>query len=240
MAEKRMFSKLIVDSDDFLDMPLSTQALYFHLSMRADDEGFINNPKKIMRMIGANQNEIEILTAKRFLLTFESGVIVIKHWKLHNTIRNDRIKKTVHTEEKNKLSVKENKAYTFERLPDCNNVTKELQDVTVTASNAIEVDKDKIRIDKNKENISAYFNECWKLYPIKKGKGSISDTQKSKLYKLGDEFKRCIERYNSYIKKEKIESKFIKQGSTFFNSGYVDYLDGNYNVVAEEEDEWAI
>ena len=91
MAERRMFSKTIIDSDSFLDMSLSTQALYFHLSMRADDEGFINNPKKIMRMIGASEDDLKVLIMKNFILTFESGVIVIKHWKIHNCIRKDRL-----------------------------------------------------------------------------------------------------------------------------------------------------
>ncbi len=112
MADKRMFSKLIVDSDAFLDMPLSTQALYFHLSMRADDEGFINNPKKIMRMISASQNELEILIGKRFILVFDSGVIVIKHWKIHNWIRTDRIKPTVNSIERMQLVIKDNGSYT--------------------------------------------------------------------------------------------------------------------------------
>ena len=79
-----MFSLRIVDSDEFLDMPLSTQALYFHLSMRADDEGFINNPKKIRRMIGASEDDLKLLIAKSYLIAFDTGVVVIKHWKIHN------------------------------------------------------------------------------------------------------------------------------------------------------------
>ena len=94
MAERRMFSKSIIDSDVFLDMPLSTQALYFHLAMRADDEGFVNNPKKIQKMIGASDDDIRILVMKRYVLTFESGIIVIKHWKIHNYIQSDRFKPT--------------------------------------------------------------------------------------------------------------------------------------------------
>src|SRR5699024_9660244 len=90
MAERRMFAKTIIDSDAFLDMPLSTQALYFHLSMRADDDGFINNPKKISRMIGCGEDDLKLLIAKKFLLNFESGVVVIKHWLIHNTLRKDR------------------------------------------------------------------------------------------------------------------------------------------------------
>lgn len=113
MAERRMFAKTIIDSDAFLDMPLSTQSLYFHLSMRADDEGFINNPKKIQRMIGATEDDLKLLNAKNFIIPFESGVVVIKHWKIHNYIRGDRLVETQYKEEKALLTVKENGAYTI-------------------------------------------------------------------------------------------------------------------------------
>ena len=89
MAERRMFAKTIIDSDSFLDMPLSTQALYFHLSMRADDDGFLNNSKKIQRMVGCSDDDLKLLIAKRFIIPFESGVVVIKHWRIHNYIRSD-------------------------------------------------------------------------------------------------------------------------------------------------------
>ena len=112
MAERRMFAKSIIDSDAFLDMPLSAQALYFHLSMRADDDGFINNPKKIQRMVGASDDDCKLLIMKRFIITFESGVIVIKHWKIHNYIQKDRYKPTIYQEEKKQLIEKGNKAYT--------------------------------------------------------------------------------------------------------------------------------
>lgn len=113
MAERRMFAKSIIDSDMFLEMPLSTQALYFHLAMRADDEGFINNPSKIQRIISATKNDLDILVAKRFLLVFESGVIVIKHWKIHNYIAKDRFKSTLYIDERNQLEIKTNNAYTM-------------------------------------------------------------------------------------------------------------------------------
>ena len=112
MAERRMFAKTIIDSDAFIDMPLSTQALYFHLSMRADDDGFINNPKKIQRMVGASDDDLKVLIMKRFIIPFESGIVVIKHWKIHNYIRNDRYKPTVYAEEKKLLETKGNGAYT--------------------------------------------------------------------------------------------------------------------------------
>lgn len=114
MAERRMFAKTIIDSDAFIDMPLSTQALYFHLSMRADDDGFINNPKRIQRMIGCGDDDFKLLIAKSFLIPFESGIVVIKHWKIHNYIRADRYKPTVYHDEAAQLNIKNNKAYTFE------------------------------------------------------------------------------------------------------------------------------
>ena len=113
MAERRMFAKTIVDSDVFLDMPLSAQALYFHLSMRADDDGFVNNTKNIMRMIGVNEDDIKILITKKFILPFENGIIVIKHWKIHNYIQNDRYKETKYKEEKSKLALDENNSYSL-------------------------------------------------------------------------------------------------------------------------------
>jgi hypothetical protein len=112
MAERRMFAKTIIDSDAFLDMPMSTQCLYFHLSMRADDDGFLNNPKKIQRMIGASDDDMNILLLKNFLIRFETGVVVIKHWKIHNYIQKDRYKPTVYQEEKALLCEKDNGVYT--------------------------------------------------------------------------------------------------------------------------------
>lgn len=113
MADRRMFAKTIIDSDAFLDMPLSSQSLYFHLSMRADDDGFLNNPKKVQRMIGASDDDLRLLIAKKFLIPFESGVVVIKHWRIHNYIQKDRYKPTVYAEEKAQLRMKENKAYSL-------------------------------------------------------------------------------------------------------------------------------
>lgn len=112
MAERRMFAKTIIDSDAFLDMPLSSQALYFHLAMRADDDGFVNNPKRIQRTVGASDDDCKLLVMKRFILTFPSGVIAIKHWRIHNYIQKDRYKETVYTKEKSKLYINQNNAYT--------------------------------------------------------------------------------------------------------------------------------
>ena len=103
MAERRMFTKKITDSDPFTEMPLSAQALYFHLNMNADDDGFLNNPKKIQRSIGASEDDLKLLIAKRFILIFEKGIIVIKHWRMHNLLRKDRYTETQYLEEKDTL-----------------------------------------------------------------------------------------------------------------------------------------
>ena len=103
----------IVDTDAFLDMPLSTQCLYFHLNMRADDDGFIGNPKRIEKIIGANDDDLKLLIAKRFVILFDDGVIVIKHWRMHNTLSRDRYIETSYTDEKKKLLLKDNGSYSL-------------------------------------------------------------------------------------------------------------------------------
>ena len=113
MAEKRMFSKQIIDSDAFLEMPLSTQALYFHLSMRADDDGFLNNAKKVMKIIGANQNDYDLLVAKSFIIQFSDGICVIKHWRIKYYLRKDRYTETIYQEEKAMLTMQPNGRYSL-------------------------------------------------------------------------------------------------------------------------------
>lgn len=145
MADKRMFSKTIVDSDAFLDMPLSTQALYFHLSMRADDDGFLNNANKIRRTVGASEDDLKLLIAKKFVIEFEDGIIVIKHWRMNNYLRNDRHKPTVYQEELSMLEIKENGAYSLKNdfgIP---------SDYQLETQNSIDKNRvDKSSIDKNR------------------------------------------------------------------------------------------
>lgn len=111
MANKRMFSLQIVDTDAFLDMPASSQLLYFHLAMRADDEGFVSSPKRIMKSLGSSDDDYKVLVVKKFVIPFQSGVCVIKHWLIHNTIRMDRFAPTTYNEEKSQLILKDNRAY---------------------------------------------------------------------------------------------------------------------------------
>lgn len=150
MANKRMFSKDIVGSDAFQDMPASSQLLYFHLGMEADDDGFIGNPKKIARSIGMAEDDMKILVAKKFVLLFQSGVLVIKHHRINNNWDKHNCKRTIYLEEFFQLYIKENKAYTMDKT----------QGIPVQSENSlktvyrIEENRiDKKRIDKNKRNI---------------------------------------------------------------------------------------
>lgn len=126
MAERRMFSKVITDTDAFLDMPLSAQALYFHLAMHADDDGFVSSPKKILRETKAGEDDYKLLIVKRFILTFDSGIIVIKHWKIHNLIQKDRYKETTYLEEKSMLTLDRKNAYVEKADTDCIQAVSEM------------------------------------------------------------------------------------------------------------------
>jgi hypothetical protein len=130
-----MFAKTIVTSDAFLDMPLSARCLYFTLGMFADDDGFVNNPKSIMRQVGASTDDLNLLLAKRFILAFDSGVIVIKHWRIHNYIQKDRYKETKYIEERATLMLDEKGAYT-----EC------IQDVSIRDTQ-VSIGKDKLSKD---------------------------------------------------------------------------------------------
>lgn len=139
MAKKRMFSIDIVGSDAFLDLPYSAQCLYFQLGMRADDDGFVGNPKTIQRIAGTKASDLELLVKKRFLLQFQSGVVVIKHWKINNQIQKDRYTPTVYTEEYQSLYIKDNKAYTEMDASRIQDVSKMDTQISI----------DKNRLDKN-------------------------------------------------------------------------------------------
>ena len=113
MAQKRMFDKTITNDDNFLEMPMSSQVLYFHLSMNADDDGFLNNWKSIMRMTSAKEDDLKVLIAKQYIIPFDSGVIVIKHWRINNFLRKDRHIGTKFKEELSMLKINDNQEYTW-------------------------------------------------------------------------------------------------------------------------------
>lgn len=250
MAERRMFAKSIIDSDAFLDMPLSTQSLYFHLSMRADDEGFVNNPKRIMKLIGAADDEIKVLLAKKFILSFDSGVIVIKHWKIHNYIQKDRFKETNYHDEKALLLLNENNSYSM--YTDC------VQDVLL-GKVRIELGKDSK--DKNiKENLLSDFlkeNSGLRKYDDfiedfiayrKQIKKALKTTAPIKLYinslidleNLGYSFEYCIEQMKSNewqtVKKEYIhkQSKPQQKSKQQQNNDFIDEYFFNMNKKDED------
>ena len=114
MARKRMFSLLVVDTDEFLDMPSSTQSLYYHLGMRADDDGFVASPKKIVKLVNCSNDDLKLLIAKGFIIPFDSGIIAIRHWKLNNDLKKDRYTPTIYLNEKSTLKVNKNKVYSID------------------------------------------------------------------------------------------------------------------------------
>lgn len=114
MARKRMFSLLVVDTDEFLDMPSSTQSLYYHLGMRADDDGFVSSPKKIVKLVNCSNDDLKLLIAKGFIIPFDSGIIAIRHWKLNNDLKKDRYTPTIYLNEKSTLKVNKNKVYSID------------------------------------------------------------------------------------------------------------------------------
>lgn len=202
MAQKRMFDKTITNSDDFLEMPDSSQNLYFHLSMNADDDGFVNNWKSIMRMTGHKEDDLKVLVAKQFIIPFDSGVIVIRHWRINNYLRNDRYVETKYKEEKSKLTIDNNLVYQLD----------------TNGRHSI----DKNRIDKNSIDKNIYeqeFNDIWELYPNKKGKTNAFKSF-TKAIKEGvsiETIKQGVVNYVQYIKLERVEPQYIKHGSTWFN-----------------------
>lgn len=176
MAQRRMFAKTIIDSDAFLDMPHSTQLLYFHLAMRADDDGFINNPKNIIRMIGCKDDDLKILLIKKFLLPFESGVVVIKHWQVHNYIQKDRYTETKYKEEKTMLQLDENKEYTMKSDTCIQNVYKmDTQVRDRLDKGSIELDNIKVSAKASKHKYGEYKNVLLKDEELQKLKEQYSN-----------------------------------------------------------------
>ena len=181
MAQRRMFSRKITETDHFLGMPLSSQALYFHLNMGADDEGFIDKAKTIQRTIGANDDDMKLLIAKGFLIPFESGVVVIRHWRIHNYIQADRFQATIHQNEKEQLEFDKSKIASIKPLDQCiQNVYK--MDTQVRLG---EDSLDKDRLDKVNN-----------LYSSEDEKKSLSQIIKSSSVKIND---RQIQQIQEYI-----------------------------------------
>ena len=210
MAQKRMFDKTITNDDNFLEMPTSSQVLYFHLSMNADDDGFLNNWKSIMRMTGTKDDDLKVLIAKQYIIPFDSGVIVIKHWRINNFLRKDRHIETKYQKELSQLEINDNQEYWLtngQPRIDKNSIEK----------NSIDNNMPKNVVDEN--DLKNKFEELWKLYPNKKGKADAYKHFK-KFVKEGIKIETMedgIKRYNAYIEAEHIKPKYIKYGSSWFN-----------------------
>jgi len=148
MAERRMFAKTIIDSDAFIDMPVTARLLYYDLSMRADDDGFVNSPKKIMRMIGASQDDMAMLIMKKFIIPFDNGIVVIKHWRIHNYIRKDMYHETKYKEQKELLALDENNAYTLNYDDAVTNPLQVRDEVVTSPSTQDRLGKDRLGKDR--------------------------------------------------------------------------------------------
>ena len=238
MAERRMFSKQITETDAFLDMPFSAQLLYFHLCMYADDDGFVSSPRKIQRMIGCTGEDMNILAGKHFIIPFNSGVLAIKHWKINNQIQKDRYHPTKYEEEKRVLIEKPNGAYTLSTGAESlvlSLYTSCIQDVSKTET---EVSIDKISIDKDsknilfiddepnagkkRENYSDEFEMLWKIYPRKQGDKkkaykSYAESRKKKEVTF-EIVEKAINDYVLWLKAYgKFDTEYVALGSTWFN-----------------------
>ena len=206
MAERRMFAKTIIDSDAFLDMPLTTQALYFHLSMRADDDGFVNNPKKILRMVGAGEDDAKLLITKQFIIPFESGIVVIRHWKIHNYIKSDRYKPSVCTEEKARLSLTSSGIYEVEPVgiqaasglePGC--IQSGSSSDTQDRIGKDRIGKDRVDQDRGEAAVSPAHEEIRRPYG-EYNNVLLTDTDLEKLKaELPDAYSDYIERLSRYM-----------------------------------------
>lgn len=156
MANRRMFAKTIIDSDAFLDMPPSSQVLYFHLAMRADDDGFINNPKTIMRIVGAKDDDIKLLIAKKFIIPFASGVVVIKHWRIHNYIQKDRYTETKYIDEKNQLIINKKNGYSLKQI----SLLDDENDNVYILDTQVRLGKDRDRLGKDRLELERVKNKA--------------------------------------------------------------------------------
>lgn len=233
MAERRMFAKTIIDSDAFIDMPVTARLLYYDLAMRADDDGFVNSPKKIMRMIGASQDDLSILIMRKFILPFDNGVVVIKHWRIHNYIRKDTYNETPYTEQKALLEYDENKAYRFiDNEPSTNRqqavnepstqvrLGKDSLVKVIDINNNMIIGDDREPVKKpSPKQLEAEFEDVWLLYPRKQGKQNALKAY-IKARKAGTTAQEVVDGLNAYvdyIRLEKVEERYVKQGSTWFN-----------------------
>lgn len=226
MANRRMFSLDVVDTDKFLDMPATSQNLYFHLGMRADDDGFVSNPKKITKLVNCGNDDLNVLISRGFVIALEDGIVVIRHWKQNNYIQSDRYRKTIYQRQMAALTV-DNGVYEVD--------TQCIQTVSkLEAQDSIGQSKDSIS-----NKYSRHFEEFWSIYPRKSEKAKAYKAYCARL-KDGfseDELLTAAKAYNAECKKDRREQKYIKLGATFLSAStpFTDYLTDNEKGGATNE-----
>ena len=247
MAERRMFTKKVTDDDNFMALSSSAQALYLHLSMSADDDGFCNQVSISMFKAHASVQDLQALLEKRYIYQFDNGVIVIKHWRMANALRKDRYTPTAFKEELSLLGIKDNGSYTW--LPNgCQTVANRLPQDSID-ENSIDKDKDNDndvsyhesstnRQTQEKINIKDEFETLWKMYPNKKGKDkALGYYQKAR--KSGTTFEdveQGIKNYCKEIEVKKTSKQYIQHGSTWFNNkGWLDDYDFTFNPIPNQK-----
>ena len=256
MASRRMFSRRITDSSRFVRMPLSAQALYFHLGQHADDDGVVES-YPVMKMIGANEDDLRMLILKEFVIPLNNDYVsYLPDWMEHNKIRADRKEDSLYIDlllqvvpdaeirqakpsyysNQKSICLTNDGQMTDKRQTNVrigkDSIGKDSIDNILCAS----VPDDTVKANRKKE-VNELFEQLWKAYPSKKGKAQVSDTAKARLLKIGyDEMMRAIDRYTYDLEKDSDWRK-PQNGSTFFNSGYVDYLDANYKSIEDAQKE---
>ena len=232
MAERRMFAKTIIDSDAFLDMPISARLLYYDLGMRADDDGFINAPKKIMRTIGATTDDMNILIARKFVIPFDSGVVVIKAWRINNYLRSDRYKETNYLEEKGMLDVEQTGMYTMK--DDCGIPSG----IPLVDAGKDSIGKDNIKGEKAQEILDLYHKTCPSLPKVIK----LTDKRIKLVNARLKEY--TIEQITDVFEKAEA-SDFLKNGSGTWKgadfewilnpNNFIKIMEGNYKNKTENK-----
>lgn len=244
MAERRMFSNAIVDNDMFLDMPITTQLLYFHLGMHTDDEGFVSSPRKIQRSVGCSNDDMKVLISKGFIIPFESGVIVVTHWHIHNSLRKDRAKETIYKDERERLTITDNGAYCLtdnELSTGCPTLDNQM-----TTNCPHKLREDKISEDKESEGKGTQSPDGEEMPP---------KTQKPAFHLYGEykHIRLTNEQYSKLIEEygEKMTAEYIKRCDEYcqqYGKSYKDYnltlrnwirKDSEKNGQAKQHDEFA-
>lgn len=232
MAQRRMFSLEIIDTDNFLELPSSSQALYFHLGMRADDDGFVSSPKKIATMVNCSIDDLKLLITKKYIIPFDTGVVVIKDWKLNNYIKKDRYKKTRYFDEMKQLLVQENG--TYELVDNMETFCNQIGDNMETQ---VRLGKYSNNILSTCEQVIAYLNQK----TGKKFKANTKATQRrisariAEGYNLED-FKQVIDTKTSQWLNNKEMSKYLRP-ETLFSTKFESYLNENCVNQPKEEKE---